>query len=86
MKWVEVESSAVCALGYDADRRCLGIEFQERQQVYLYHEVPASEFTAFLAADSKGRYLTLVFLPKEYRFTGPYGSRRQAEHTLLRGA
>lgn len=86
MKWVEVESSAVCALGYDADRRCLGIEFRAKQQVYIYYEVPAPEFEAFLAADSKGRYLTLIFLPKEYRFTGPYGSRRQAEHMLLRDA
>lgn len=86
MTWVQVESSAVCALGYDADRRCLGIEFQEKRQVYLYYEVPHSEFKAFLAADSKGRYLTLVFLPKEYRFTGPYGSRRQARQELLRGA
>lgn len=86
MKWVQVESSAVCALGYEIDRRCLGIEFQERRQVYLYYEVPHSEFRAFLGADSKGRYLTLVFLPKKYRSTGPYRSRRQAEQELLRGA
>jgi hypothetical protein len=78
MKWVEVESTAICALGYEAARRRLGIEFQEKRQVYVYDEVPPSEFKAFLAAESKGRYLTLVFLPKKYRYTGPYQSRQAA--------
>lgn len=78
MKWLEVESSAICALGYEAEQQRLGIEFQQKRQVYVYYEVPLSEFKAFLAAESKGRYLTLVFLPKRYRYTGPYPSRRQA--------
>ena len=78
MKWVEVESSAICSLGYDAAQRRLGIEFQEKRQVYVYYEVPHSEFEVFLAAESKGRYLTRVFLLKTYRYTGPYRSRRQA--------
>jgi len=78
MKWVEVESSAIRGLGYDAAQRRLGIEFQEKRQVYVYYEVPHSEFEVFLAAESKGRYLTQVFLPKNYRYTGPYRSRRQA--------
>jgi hypothetical protein len=78
MKWLEVESSAICGLGYDAVQRRLGIEFQEKRQVYVYYEVPDSEFKTFLAAESKGRYLTLVFLPKNYRYTGPYRGRSQA--------
>jgi len=65
-------------LGYDAAQRRLGIEFQEKRQVYVYYEVPHSEFEVFLAAESKGRYLTQVPLPKNYRYTGPYRSRRQA--------
>jgi hypothetical protein len=78
MKWADVDSSAICALGYDRRWRRLGIEFQEKRQVYFYYEVPPSEFEAFLAAESKGRYLTLVFLPKKYRCTGPHPSRRRA--------
>jgi hypothetical protein len=86
MKWVEVESSAVSALGYEVGQRRLGIEFQETRQVYVYFEVPHSEFKAFLSSESKGRYLTGVFLLKKYRCTGPYPSRRQAAYELLRGA
>jgi KTSC domain len=78
MEWVEVQSSAIRGLGYDTAQGRLGIEFQEKRQVYVYYEVPHWEFKAFLAAESKGRYLTLVFLPRNYRCTGPYRSRRQA--------
>jgi hypothetical protein len=78
MKWVVVESSAISALGYEADRRRLGIEFQVSGLAYIYHAVPASEFNAFLEAESKGRYLTQVFLPKRYAYSGPYSSRTEA--------
>jgi hypothetical protein len=86
MKWVEVQSSAIFALGYDMKRRCLGIEFQEKRQVYIYSEVPDSEYGEFLAAESKGRYLTLVFLHRGYRCTGPYRSRREADKVCIRYA
>jgi hypothetical protein len=78
MKWIAVESSAVSALGYDADRRRLGIEFRDSGLVYIYYAVPASEFNGFLEAESKGRYLTQVFLPKKYASSGPFSSRTQA--------
>ena len=78
MKWIEVQSSAITALAYDARTRRLGIEFQQKRKVYFYYEVPLSEFEAFLAADSKGNYLTTQFLSKNYRCTGPYPSRRLA--------
>lgn len=73
-----MESSAISALGYDARGRRLGIEFREERKVYFYFDVPPAEFKAFLAADSKGRYLTLVFLKKKYRCTGPHPGRRSA--------
>ena len=78
MEWIAVESSAVSALGYDADWRRLGIEFQKSRNVYFYYGVPRWEFEDFLRADSKGRYLTQVFLPKGYPYSGPYPSRTQA--------
>jgi len=49
-----------------------------RRQVYFYYAVPLWQFEDFLKADSKGRYLTQVFLPKGYPYTGPYPSRTQA--------
>jgi hypothetical protein len=78
MKWIDVDSSAICALGYDARQRRLGIEFREKRQVYFYDDVPPSELEAFLAAESKGRYLTQVFLPRNYHYTGPHPRRRRA--------
>jgi hypothetical protein len=78
MKWIAVESSAISGLGYDAGRRRLGIEFRVSRQVYFYSAVPRCEFEDFLKADSKGRYLTQVFLPKGYPYSGPYPSRTQA--------
>jgi hypothetical protein len=78
MKWVPVESSAVSALGYEQGRRLLGIEFRESRLVYVYYAVPPSEFEGFMAAESKGRYLTEVFLPQKYAYSGPYPNRSQA--------
>jgi len=78
MEWIAVESSAISALGYEAGRRRLGIEFRESRLVYFYSAVPRWEFEDFLKAESKGRYLTQVFLPKKYPYSGPYPSRTQA--------
>lgn len=78
MQWVQVRSSAVSALGYDAPRHTLGIEFTTTHQVYFYFDVPQFEFEAFLDSPSKGKYLTQVFLPKNYRCTGPHAKRRRA--------
>jgi hypothetical protein len=78
VQWIEVQSSAITALAYDARACRLGIEFQQKRKVYFYYDVPPSEFEAFLAAESKGRYLSTQFLPKNYRCTGPYPSRRLA--------
>jgi len=76
MKWIQVESSVVSALGYEIERQRLGIEFKHGQ-VYIYRDVPYSELEAFLAAESKGRYLTMVFLPKSFPCRGPYRSRSE---------
>ena len=78
MKWTAVESSAIAALGYETGQRRLGIEFRETRLVYFYYAVPRWEFHDFLKAESKGRYLTQVFLPKGYRYSGPYPNRMQA--------
>lgn len=78
MQWIWVRSSAVFALGYDPARRTLGVEFAPTRQVYFYFDVPEFEFEAFVDAPSKGKYLTRVFLPKNYRCSGPHTQRHQA--------
>ena len=35
----------------------LELEFRQSGEVYQYFDVPAEEYTAFLAADSKGTYV-----------------------------
>lgn len=56
------------AIGYDEIRRELGIRFRESGKTYIYLDVSADEFDAFLGAESKGRYLNQVFKPKGYSY------------------
>ncbi len=56
MEWQEVESSNIAAIGYDEDTHMLHVRFNYGAE-YVYSDVPADVHKAFLAADSKGRYL-----------------------------
>ena len=78
MKWLAVDSTSIAAIGYDMRKRELGIEFLQSGAVYLYFEVPPEEHQAFLAAESKGQYLNLVFKMRGYRYSGPHPRRRRA--------
>lgn len=55
MNITAVESATLAAIGYDAGRGILQLEFRSRA-VYSYVGVPASVYTALLTAPSKGRY------------------------------
>jgi KTSC domain len=68
MRRVLVESSSVASIGYEAETRELEIEFRESGDVYRYFDVPREEYGAFLAAESKGSYLNLVFKVRGYRY------------------
>jgi 2-C-methyl-D-erythritol 2,4-cyclodiphosphate synthase len=63
-----LDSSAITSIGYDAERHELEIEFRDTGDIYLYFEVPAEEYQAFMAEDSKGTYLNRVFKAREYRY------------------
>lgn len=56
------------AIGYDYDRRELGIRFRATGNTYIYSDVPAHEYQAFMTAESKGSYLNQVFKPKGYSY------------------
>jgi len=62
-----VDSEAITSMGYDPERHELEIEFRDTGAIYLYFEVPAEEYQAFMAEDSKGTYLNKVFKAREYR-------------------
>lgn len=50
-----VESSAIRALDYDAVSRTLFVIFDDGDR-YAYFDVPLELFSAFLRAESKGRF------------------------------
>ena len=78
MKWAEVNSKSLFAIGYDRARRILSLEYRPEAKVYRYFDVPPEEHQAFLDAKSKGEYLNFVFKPKKYRYEGPVSGGRQA--------
>jgi hypothetical protein len=55
-------------MGYRRAQQELEIEFRASGDVYRYFNVPAQEYAAFMAAESKGTYLNQVFKPREYRY------------------
>jgi hypothetical protein len=68
MRRAWVDSSSIASIGYEAPTRELEIEFRESGDVYRYFDVPREEYSAFMAAESKGSYLNQVFKPREYRY------------------
>lgn len=55
IKWQEVESSNISAIGYDEEKQELYVRFSSGAE-YAYHEVPTGIYQDFLDADSKGKY------------------------------
>jgi hypothetical protein len=66
MQRVPVDSSSFASIGYEPEQRVLELEFRESGEFHQYFDVPAAEYTAFLAADSKGTYLNVHFKPRQY--------------------
>ena len=68
MQRVPVESSSIASIGYAPQERVLELEFRQSGEVYQYFDVPAEEYAAFLAADSKGTYVNQHLKPRGYRY------------------
>ena len=68
MKRIILESSSIASIGYQSKPRKLEIEFRQSGDVYLYFKVPAQEYEAFMAGNSKGNYFNKVFKPKGYDY------------------
>ncbi len=76
MQRVPVESSSIASIGYAPQERVLELEFRQSGEVYQYFDVPAEEYAAFLAADSKGTYLNQQFKPRGHRYQRLPSSQR----------
>ena len=84
MRIVAVESSTLAAVGYEAGRKLLEVEFCSRA-VYHYFGVPAAVHQSLLSASSKG-----TFFNRSIRGRFPYRrvaecSPAQHEITVVRG-
>jgi lysyl-tRNA synthetase class 2 len=63
MKIIAVDSTSLRAVGYDAERQLLQIEFQNRS-IYQYFEVPATVYQELMQAPSKGAYFNQSIRPR----------------------
>jgi hypothetical protein len=68
MQRIPVESRSIVSIGYAPEERVLELEFRPSGEVYQYFDVPAAEYAAFLASDSKGTYLSRHFKLRYYRY------------------
>lgn len=66
MTWGPVQSTSIARIGYDTQRRELGVAFLHGG-TYVYCGVAAAVFEAFKAAESKGRFFHAHILDR-YRF------------------
>jgi len=56
MNMIPVRSSAIRAIGYDADTKQLGIQFTSHSTIYTFYNVPFQVFNELMASPSKGNY------------------------------
>jgi hypothetical protein len=63
MKMTQVQSSAILAIGYDAQTLQMCIEFK-RGKTYTYCDVPKNVFDRFIFSESKGRFYDLFIKDK----------------------
>jgi hypothetical protein len=56
IEWVNVRSSAIRKIGYDASTSRMYIDFEDSDPYYTFCRVPEHVFRAFINARSVGRY------------------------------
>ncbi|RBP78626.1 KTSC domain-containing protein [Marinomonas rhizomae] len=56
INWVNVRSSAIRKIGYDASTSRMYIDFEDSDPYYTYCRVPEYVFQEFINASSVGRY------------------------------
>jgi KTSC domain len=59
MNWLEVQSSNVAAIAYDADIATLAVRYKDGA-VYVRPNVTATQFGALMTAPSKGKFLAAM--------------------------
>ena len=67
MTWLSLESKMFTSVWYDADQQVLYLRFRKTGDVYRYFEFPATEYSAFLDAASRGRFF-LAHIRDHFRY------------------
>jgi hypothetical protein len=67
MTWLPLESKMFTSVWYDADKQNLYLRFRKTGDVYRYFEFPVTEYSAFLDAESRGRFF-LAHIRDRFRF------------------
>lgn len=67
MRMQEIDSSAIAAVGYDAEQQILRLTYRGGE-TYDYLDVPPEEFREFMSAPSRGICANKIIKPNyEYR-------------------
>ena len=61
MQRIKVESSLIASAGYDDKKNVLEIEFKDAS-IWNYYKFPVKQWTAFQAADSKGKFFHAIVI------------------------
>lgn len=56
MQMIPINSSAINAVGYDAETKQMVIRFRDNPLGYTFYNVPFQVFNEFMASPSRGRY------------------------------
>jgi len=67
MTWLPLESKMFTSVWYDTDKQVLYVRFRKTGDVYRYFEFPVTEYSAFLDAESRGRFF-LAHIRDRFRF------------------
>jgi KTSC domain-containing protein len=67
MTWLPIESKMFTSVSHDADKQILCLRFRKTGDVYRYFEFPVTEHSAFLGAESRGRFF-LAHIRDHFRY------------------
>lgn len=70
MQMIDVESSNVAQIGYDAVSRKLAVKFKGGETIYTHDDVPPEKHAALMASESKGCF---------------YSANIKGQHTFTKG-
>lgn len=66
-----VDSTGLHQIGYDEDAQEFHVQFRPGKAVYIYPGIDADTAAAITGADSKGKAVQAILVPREFRKIDP---------------